>query len=92
MPRLAGRTLVRLDFYAYRRGSTLRSGDLQPGAGRQAQPDRFPRDFVFLLSADEWTAFRSQSVTSKPGRGGRRYAPFVFTDSDGLKRLEQVDK
>jgi hypothetical protein len=35
-----------------------------------------------LLDEDlaEWTALRSQSVTSKPGRGGRRYAPHVFTE------------
>jgi hypothetical protein len=35
--------------------------------------ERFPPDFMFELSAAEWTALRSQSVTSKPGRGGRRY-------------------
>ena len=32
--------------------------------------ERFPPDFMFELSAAEWTALRSQSVTSKPGRGG----------------------
>jgi hypothetical protein len=34
--------------------------------------ERFPPDFMFELSAAEWAALRSQSVTSKPGRGGRR--------------------
>lgn len=43
-------------------------------------PERFPPDFMFELSAAEWAALRSQSVTSKPGRGGRRYAPYAFTE------------
>ncbi len=36
---------------------------------------RFPEDFMFRLTAEEWTALRSQFVTSKHGerRGGRRY-------------------
>ncbi|MFD2367748.1 ORF6N domain-containing protein [Pseudoduganella sp. GCM10020061] len=34
--------------------------------------DRFPEDFMFQLDAIEWDALRSQSVISKPGRGGRR--------------------
>lgn len=37
--------------------------------------ERFPPDFTFELSATEWTALRSQFVTSIPSRGGRRYAP-----------------
>jgi len=42
--------------------------------------ERFPPDFMFELSAAEWTAVRSQSVISKPGRGGRRYAPYALTE------------
>jgi len=42
--------------------------------------ERFPPDFMFELSTGEWVALRSQSVTSKPGRGGRRYAPYAFTE------------
>ena len=34
--------------------------------------ERFPPDFMFELSSAKWTALRSQSVTSTPGRGGRR--------------------
>jgi hypothetical protein len=34
--------------------------------------EHFPPDFMFELSDAEWTALRSKSVTSKPGRGGRR--------------------
>lgn len=42
--------------------------------------ERFPPDFMFELSPAEWTDLRSQSVTSKAGRGGRRYAPYAFTE------------
>jgi hypothetical protein len=40
--------------------------------------ERFPADFAFQLSTGEWQGLRSQFVTSNSGRGGRRYAPFVF--------------
>ena len=50
---------------------------------------RFPPDFMFELSATEWAALRSQSVTSKPGRGGRRYAPYAFTEQ-GVAMLSSV--
>ena len=52
-------------------------------------PERFPPDFMFELSAAEWTALRSQSVTSKPGRGGRRSAPYAFTEQ-GVAMLSSV--
>ncbi len=48
---------------------------------RNAQ--RFPSDFMFQLTDHEWTVLRSQFVTSK-GRGGRRYAPYVFTEHGAL--------
>ena len=51
--------------------------------------ERFPPDFMFELSAAEWTALRSQSVISKPGRGGRRYAPYAFTEQ-GVAMLSSV--
>jgi hypothetical protein len=43
---------------------------------------RFPADFMFRLTEDEFAALRSQFVTSnvRAGRGGRRYAPFTFTE------------
>lgn len=41
---------------------------------------RFPQDFMFQLSTDEFTALRSQTVTSNTGRGGRRTAPYAFTE------------
>jgi hypothetical protein len=52
-------------------------------------PERFPPDFTFELSAAEWAALRSQSVTSKLGRGGRRYAPYAFTEQ-GVAMLSSV--
>ena len=39
---------------------------------------RFPPDFMFQLSADEWNNLRLQNETSK--RGGRRYLPYAFTE------------
>src|SRR5215469_11659683 len=53
--------------------------------------ERFPPDFMFELSAAEWTALRSQFVTSKLGRGGRRYAPYAFTEQ-GVAMLSSVLK
>lgn len=46
-------------------------------------PNRFPSDFMFQLSGEEWDALRSQNVISK-GRGGRRYAPYVFSEHGAL--------
>ena len=51
--------------------------------------ERFPADFMFELSAAEWTALRSQSVISKFGSGGRRYAPYAFTEQ-GVAMLSSV--
>jgi hypothetical protein len=45
---------------------------------------RFPKDFVFQLSAREHTALRSQVASSKSGRGGRRYLPNAFTEHGAL--------
>src|ERR1700734_1343032 len=42
--------------------------------------ERFPPDFVFQLTAKEHEVLRSQIVISKEGRGGRRYAPYAFTE------------
>jgi hypothetical protein len=50
---------------------------------------RFPIDFMFQLTATEWTALRSQTVISKPGRGGRRSAPYAFTEQ-GVAMLSSV--
>ena len=50
---------------------------------------RFPQDFMFQLSADEFAALRSQTVTSNTGRGGRRTAPSAFTEQ-GVAMLSSV--
>jgi hypothetical protein len=46
--------------------------------------ERFPRDFMFRLTAAEYEALRSQFATSKKARGGRRYLPFVFTEHGAI--------
>lgn len=51
---------------------------------------KFPADFMFTLTAEEFAALRSQFATSSDqatasaGRGGRRYAPRVFTEHGAL--------
>jgi hypothetical protein len=51
--------------------------------------DRFPADFMFQLTAAEHRVLRSQCVTSKTGRGGRRYLPYAFTQ-EGVAMLSSV--
>jgi ORF6N domain len=52
--------------------------------------ERFPGDFMFQLGAEEVEFLRSQSVISKnQGRGGRRYAPYAFTEQ-GVAMLSSV--
>lgn len=50
---------------------------------------RFPNDFMFQLTNDECDSLRSQIVTSKIGKGGRRYLPYVFTEN-GVAMLSSV--
>jgi len=54
----------------------------------QRNRNRFPPDFMFQLSIQEFTALRSQFVTSK-GRGGRRTAPYAFTEH-GVAMLSSI--
>lgn len=49
--------------------------------------DRFPDDFMFQLSDNEWHNLRSQIVTSK--RGGKRYNPYAFTEQ-GVAMLSGI--
>ncbi len=55
--------------------------------------ERFPADFMFQLSAEEFANLRSQIVTSSSntGYGGRRYAPYAFTEQ-GVAMLSSVVK
>ena len=50
--------------------------------------ERFPEDFMFQLSREEFAVLRSQSVTSSD-RGGRRYPPYAFTEQ-GVAMLSSV--
>jgi hypothetical protein len=50
--------------------------------------ERFPADFLFQLEKQELVRLRSQSVTSN-GKGGRRYAPYAFTEQ-GVAMLSSV--
>jgi hypothetical protein len=54
-------------------------------------PCRFPNDFMFRLSSEEAASLRFQSGTSNltPGRGGRRYLPYAFTEQ-GVAMLAGV--
>lgn len=52
--------------------------------------DRFPADFMFQLTADEFSALRSQIVTLDTGRGQhRKYLPYAFTEQ-GVAMLSSV--
>jgi phage regulator Rha-like protein len=51
--------------------------------------NRFPSDFMFQLNYQEVASLRSQIVTSKGERGGRRYMPYVFTEQ-GVAMLSSV--
>jgi hypothetical protein len=51
--------------------------------------NRFPLDFMFQLNEEETETLRSQFATSKTGRGGRRYFPFVFSEQ-GVAMLSSV--
>jgi hypothetical protein len=60
---------------------------------RSRNADRFPDDFCFQLTKEEYGVLRCQNVTSKPetGSGGRRYFPYVFTEQ-GIAMLSAVLK
>ena len=51
--------------------------------------DRFPSEFMFQLTDDEYDILRSQFATSKYGKGGRRYLPFAFIEH-GVIMLSSV--
>jgi hypothetical protein len=46
--------------------------------------DRFPADFTFQLNSKERESLRLQFATSKKSRGGRRYAPYAFTEHGAI--------
>jgi hypothetical protein len=58
--------------------------------------ERFPEDFMFKLSKEEWENLISQNATSNE-HGGRRKTPFVFTEQgvaglSGVLKSEQASQ
>lgn len=51
--------------------------------------ERFPADFMFQLEKQDFAALRSQFVTSSSTHGGRRTAPYAFTEQ-GVAMLSSV--
>jgi ORF6N domain len=51
--------------------------------------ERFPADFMFQLSKEEFENLRFQFETSSSGHGGRRYPPHAFTEL-GVAMLSSV--
>ena len=50
---------------------------------------RFPNHYMFQLTEEEFSSLRSQIATSKEGKGGRRYMPYVFSEQ-GVAMLSSV--
>lgn len=51
--------------------------------------ERFPSDFMFQLSDEEFDAFQKLNEFKSEGRGGRRTKPLVFTEC-GVAMLSSV--
>lgn len=51
--------------------------------------DRFPEDFMFVLTKEELADWRSQNVTSKSDRMGLRHPPMALTEQ-GVAMLSSV--
>jgi hypothetical protein len=50
--------------------------------------ERFPFDFMFELTRDEYNFLRSQFVTLEIGRGQySKFNPFAFTEQGARKRI-----
>lgn len=50
---------------------------------------RFPKDFMFEMTKNEFENWRSQFVTSKNDKKGLRHTPMVFTEQ-GVAMLSSV--
>jgi len=51
--------------------------------------ERFPEEFCFQLTENEFENLRFQFETSNENRGGRRYLPYVFTEQ-GIAMLSGI--
>ncbi|PKN65027.1 MAG: DNA-binding protein [Deltaproteobacteria bacterium HGW-Deltaproteobacteria-12] len=47
--------------------------------------EKFPEDFMFQLTKEEFESLKSQFATSSSGWGGRRKLPLVFTEHGALQ-------
>ena len=50
---------------------------------------RFPADFMFQLTKEEYDSLIFQNGISKTGRGGRRFMPYAFTEQ-GVAMLSTI--
>lgn len=50
---------------------------------------RFPEDFMFQLTKEDYESLKCQIGTSKVGRGGKQKQPLVFTEN-GVAMLSSV--
>lgn len=66
---------------------SVRTKELNKAVKRN--PRRFPEDFMFQLDPGEHERLRFQFGTSKEGRGGRRSAPYAFTQ-EGIAMLSSI--
>ena len=66
----------------------VETGNLNKSAGRNAE--RFPDEFRFKLTSDEWVTLLFQNGRAKSeGRGGRRTPPYAYTEQ-GVAMLSAV--
>ena len=96
MPNIVPSRLIESRIYEFRGTKVMVDSDLaelydvQTKALNQAvtrNRERFPEDFLFRLTDEEFGNLRSQTVTSS--WGGRRYRPRVFTEH-GILMLANV--
>lgn len=52
--------------------------------------NRFPEDFMLVLTEEEWLRLRSQIATSK--RGGARNKPHAFTDKTMIYHVAMITR
>ena len=65
----------------------VETGALNRAVKRNAE--RFPEDFMFQITGEEAELLRCQTGISKPGRGGRRYLAYAFSEQ-GVAMLSSV--
>lgn len=51
--------------------------------------ERFPKDFMFRLTGEEWQDMRSQTVTASPDKRNTKATPYAFTEH-GVTMLASV--